>query len=1815
MDMDEDEEENSLVTGIVCNGQKTKNSKISFIWGSPLHRMTDVHETDPYDTVDLDHTNSKSASYNQTTKFTSNQINSEESQYHSDTDNSQNTFALFGYDNLGDIDNSDEETCETSQDKHSNYLFQMKTQKYQEEHNWSLEKVKVTRTNVHPGASEKMEEDKKENNASEMISCDETSRNHVNQRINDKTGTCEENLILDGEYNCDMTSTKTATFKERTNFEEINQKATNSRENMYTATLSGNEEPQSNQSSITFIKGEGEGEMISENENWIENDDIEKSSHENESHINKNKMETLVLETPIKSEDETEISHDITKQTLENIDESYHQQETECNDASTRASSEDREMEAPNAKQMVQYQKEMSHDVVEVNPFRPINEPDLYSAKTEDSLLALDNKEYIANNHEHRQYANSFEISYQTTEHDSTGVEFLSASNENPGNKLQHPLNENANESQTENKMYVNEEELESSNEEPFNQREHDIKSELSIDFSAKTKEDSSPSVGKHNPIFNKAFTPTISEKEKLTDNYFTRDTAGKFSQSKGKDDISRKGNNVFHCNIKSSESGKQSSFQEHIHSSKKSKGPEVKKEFDNSVNFMKDLCLIGSRHLKKIKSQQNDGENISRASQSNFFPSMENRLTDIESELVNVISRDRNDILNDEESTEDKQSTKLSYNNANVDRFSLADRYETSETTTETERCNESEENHSKYAFTITHFGNTDELNGGQRRCISIKFDNYGESKSTNAFERNQNITFKYKTQDPEIELSSSQYKDAVTTKSFPKHTENDQKLPKFTDRENSFEMQANQPWSIEPNQSWSQDRHDLRNAKYNSTPQYHQSSMSDPFIRTDFLENETSYPNGNSETHDQRDEQLHSPQHNQLERFQLNSSSNPVSNKPLESENRSHSRRSWYATDHSPEGDCHCCKCTVKQHLSLLTEYMEKMGYDVKNVSGDGNCLFTAIVDQLRINGDFSYTHDNLRKRAVQFLRQRPHVDEETHLESFLTNETWEEYLAKMEMDGQWGDDIMLKGISELTGRKIVVYSSFMSRTEVTPTNLFEKNELFIGHIQNLMHFVSLRPQFWEMMWPMRALLRHKDQIISDLNFKFHLDSAIAVSSHEEAMKKIAKMRESLSTGDIDTFQKVQEEIDALQIHSTSVSKGMDELFKETPETMDTLVKQKFEIDKLSSVPMVHLTYLLKLLLPSKYFRNIYERLDSIFDAHPEILTRIGSGSMGLNRSLMDFTAVMQHYELLEKRTPKETEPLSVTFVIKLPTQMYSILNDNEERGISFERNLILDDTETLPGYTRLRPTNTAYWSGCIEWLSCQNAFLRRLKLKDARPPKIIEEFPEVSFKYFDGLDCDIWPKPAQYWTKRKPVSCWPSAEKIKEASEKGCILIKRAHEFSDYPDIEWQFIFTGAETVLVESFTSSMMYCFRVFKALVEHQTRTLKVKLKTYGLLTSMFYSSELIPEDAWSSNPGGCIMFIIAWLLQRVAERIIPNYFIPENNMIEHMEDYDLRSIEYCLQALRWFPFPSLYFLLERHSLPNFSMIDQIESSIEDYTKSKDKHKLVETVFIPLCFTLATANIRQKVLPFYNQALDYLEVGFELTEGVTDEEHSTTFNDFILSFLTSVKNSEVMLPFAHLVDKVKKTNLSQIMLKDKSAMPISGILGSEYTGQWGHVYVDVSEDKFNSIYELTGDLFKNQESEECAEILRCSISVLQRDLQDDETDYSEITDENRMQQLKKARYKQVYVTLWYLVTFYKHLSKCYEAMNKLELFQEHIYDYEEIVCRIDSRIHYENVANIYRQLGNREKANELEDKVKSMKNTEEPRGSRFLIIIP
>jgi len=52
----------------------------------------------------------------------------------------------------------------------------------------------------------------------------------------------------------------------------------------------------------------------------------------------------------------------------------------------------------------------------------------------------------------------------------------------------------------------------------------------------------------------------------------------------------------------------------------------------------------------------------------------------------------------------------------------------------------------------------------------------------------------------------------------------------------------------------------------------------------------------------------------------------------------------------------------------MSILNSLADHYGFVIKNIIPDGNCMFNAIVDQLRISGNYDFTPQSLRKAAVR-------------------------------------------------------------------------------------------------------------------------------------------------------------------------------------------------------------------------------------------------------------------------------------------------------------------------------------------------------------------------------------------------------------------------------------------------------------------------------------------------------------------------------------------------------------------------------------------------------------------------------------------------------------------------------------------------------------------------------------------------------------------------------------------------------------------------------------------------------------------------------
>ncbi|XP_061184367.1 uncharacterized protein LOC133192367 [Saccostrea echinata] len=171
---------------------------------------------------------------------------------------------------------------------------------------------------------------------------------------------------------------------------------------------------------------------------------------------------------------------------------------------------------------------------------------------------------------------------------------------------------------------------------------------------------------------------------------------------------------------------------------------------------------------------------------------------------------------------------------------------------------------------------------------------------------------------------------------------------------------------------------------------------------------------------------------------------------------------------------GGCGTCRnCKTGNMVSTMEQLTETIDCEIHDVVPDGNCLFRSVVDQLRMNGEFHWTARTIRHKAVEFLRENPCHEDGSHLGMFLSTESWDGYLCRMSRDKEWGDQLILRGISSVLGRTISIISAIGSghnQTTIEPSipsdDITKKEPLQLGHFDE-QHYVSLRKKNWSDTW----------------------------------------------------------------------------------------------------------------------------------------------------------------------------------------------------------------------------------------------------------------------------------------------------------------------------------------------------------------------------------------------------------------------------------------------------------------------------------------------------------------------------------------------------------------------------------------------------------------------------------------------------------------------------------------------------------------------------------------------------------------------------
>ncbi|XP_022935339.1 OTU domain-containing protein DDB_G0284757-like [Cucurbita pepo subsp. pepo] len=131
-------------------------------------------------------------------------------------------------------------------------------------------------------------------------------------------------------------------------------------------------------------------------------------------------------------------------------------------------------------------------------------------------------------------------------------------------------------------------------------------------------------------------------------------------------------------------------------------------------------------------------------------------------------------------------------------------------------------------------------------------------------------------------------------------------------------------------------------------------------------------------------------------------------------------------------------------------LLQRLNVYGLHEVKVSGDGNCQFRALSDQLYKSPEY---HKHVRKDIVKQLK-----DYRSQYEGYVPMK-FSRYYKKMAKSGEWGDHVTLQAAADKFAAKICLLTSFRDTCfiEIVPQSQTPKRELWLSFWSEV-HYNSL-------------------------------------------------------------------------------------------------------------------------------------------------------------------------------------------------------------------------------------------------------------------------------------------------------------------------------------------------------------------------------------------------------------------------------------------------------------------------------------------------------------------------------------------------------------------------------------------------------------------------------------------------------------------------------------------------------------------------------------------------------------------------------------
>ena len=179
--------------------------------------------------------------------------------------------------------------------------------------------------------------------------------------------------------------------------------------------------------------------------------------------------------------------------------------------------------------------------------------------------------------------------------------------------------------------------------------------------------------------------------------------------------------------------------------------------------------------------------------------------------------------------------------------------------------------------------------------------------------------------------------------------------------------------------------------------------------------------------------------------------------------------------------------------------------------------------------------------------------------------------------------------------------------------------------------------------------------------------------------------------------------------------------------------------------------------------------------------------------------------------------------------------------------------------------------------------------------------------------AVHCPYWPTEALEWITRQRPHGFPPKSLIMQIARYGCDFVqvshksRRSHLCSEIDLKHWRFSFSKAEVAIIHSWTTSQRIVYRTLWGL--HKILNISIEIVgmcTYYFKTLMLWACENRSLAYWAkTNLLNAVFELGLEMTQWMKAKCCRNYFIPDNNMMDHLSDTDLsQGIDVLCQMLR-----------------------------------------------------------------------------------------------------------------------------------------------------------------------------------------------------------------------------------------------------------------------------------------------------------------------